>query len=281
MGPNFLGIGLERAGTSWVFAQLAAHPDIWVPPLKELHFWDVIDRPLEEGGAKVYEPRHSFHLKARLKHKVLPFLPLQKDRPELYLNSYLDNLKWDWRYFFGEMDEARYQRLFDPCFTGGKLCGEITPYYANITAETIKRIEQMNPQMRYILMLRDPAQRAWSAMIYHFVQIDKRRFESISEDEMLRWLAGPLAQSRSDTQGILETWQGAVPDERLFIDTFENIAMQPEALIQRLYEFLGVDAAFCPPAHLYKTKINKKTRPSYKMPDVVRAYLSDTYKDAA
>lgn len=281
LGPHFLGIGMERAGTSWVNAQLAAHPDIWVPPLKELHFWDVIDCPLEEGGAKVYEPRYNFHLKARLKHKALPFLSKKHGRPELYLNSYLENLKWDARYFFGTQNEEWYQRLFDPVFTGGRLCGEVTPYYANMTPEMIARIEVMNPHMRYILMLRDPAQRAWSALIYHFVQIDKRRFEDISEDEMLQWLAGPLAQSRSDTQGILDKWQSAVPDERLFIDTFENIATQPEALIERLYSFLSVDSKFLPPEDLYKAKINKRTQPSYKMPEVVRVFLSETYKDAA
>ncbi len=270
-GPDFLGIGMERAGTSWLFAQLAAHPDIWVPPLKELHFWDVID-----PQARQYEPRYNFHLKARLKHKLAPFVR-QENRPELYLNSYMQNLKWDWRYFTGAMDEGWYQRLFDPVFTGGRLSGEITPYYANITPETIARIEAMNSNMRYLLMIRDPASRVWSALIYHFVHLGKRGFSEITDDEMLSWLAAPLAETRSDIVGILETWQAAVPDERLFLGKFEDIEAAPETLIKSVYEFLGADSTFLPPSHLYQTKINAKMEEHYKIPARVKAFLVEHY----
>ena len=58
--PGFIGIGMERAGTSWLFTQLASHPDIWVPPLKEIHYFDVID-----PQAKFLDHRYSYHLKSR------------------------------------------------------------------------------------------------------------------------------------------------------------------------------------------------------------------------
>lgn len=38
--PGFLGIGAQKAGTTWLYAQLVRHPDI-VMPAKEVHFWDV------------------------------------------------------------------------------------------------------------------------------------------------------------------------------------------------------------------------------------------------
>jgi hypothetical protein len=39
--PTFLGIGAQRAGTTWAFECLAEHPDIYVPQEKELHFFYV------------------------------------------------------------------------------------------------------------------------------------------------------------------------------------------------------------------------------------------------
>ncbi|HEV8352586.1 MAG TPA: sulfotransferase [bacterium] len=38
--PDFLGIGAQRAGTTWLWKHLRGHPQIWTPRTKELHFFD-------------------------------------------------------------------------------------------------------------------------------------------------------------------------------------------------------------------------------------------------
>ena len=42
--PNFLLIGAQKCGTTWLAAMLAQHPDIFSPEIKELHFFDLKDR---------------------------------------------------------------------------------------------------------------------------------------------------------------------------------------------------------------------------------------------
>jgi len=37
---DFLGIGAQKAGTTWLFEHLSAHPQISFPAGKEIHFWD-------------------------------------------------------------------------------------------------------------------------------------------------------------------------------------------------------------------------------------------------
>jgi len=37
---NFLGIGAQKAGTTWLFERLQLHPAISFPGGKEVHFWD-------------------------------------------------------------------------------------------------------------------------------------------------------------------------------------------------------------------------------------------------
>lgn len=37
---TFLGIGAQKAGTTWLYEQLRQHPHIKFPKGKELHFWD-------------------------------------------------------------------------------------------------------------------------------------------------------------------------------------------------------------------------------------------------
>ncbi len=39
MKPHFIGIGAQKAGTSWLHACLYEHPDIYMPASKEIHFF--------------------------------------------------------------------------------------------------------------------------------------------------------------------------------------------------------------------------------------------------
>lgn len=44
--PNFLVIGAEKAGTTWLYARLAEHPDVYVPDTKEIHYFNEYDSNL-------------------------------------------------------------------------------------------------------------------------------------------------------------------------------------------------------------------------------------------
>ena len=44
--PDFLGIGAQKSGTTWLWANMLMHPNIYLPPNKEIHFFDL---HFEEG----------------------------------------------------------------------------------------------------------------------------------------------------------------------------------------------------------------------------------------
>lgn len=46
---NFMGIGAQKAGTTWLYEQLAAHPRIGFPGGKEVHYWDARRATLPES----------------------------------------------------------------------------------------------------------------------------------------------------------------------------------------------------------------------------------------
>ncbi|MAS41443.1 MAG: hypothetical protein CMK33_07000 [Porticoccaceae bacterium] len=46
---SFLGIGAQKAGTTWLYEQLAAHPQIGFPGGKEVHYWDARRTALPES----------------------------------------------------------------------------------------------------------------------------------------------------------------------------------------------------------------------------------------
>jgi hypothetical protein len=46
--PDFLGIGAQKAATTWLADNLRQHPGVFIPRLKEQHFWDrLLDRGLD------------------------------------------------------------------------------------------------------------------------------------------------------------------------------------------------------------------------------------------
>ena len=50
--PDFLGIGAQKAGTTWIHKNLSKHPDLYLPPEKEIHYWDI---QYKEMGIDWYE----------------------------------------------------------------------------------------------------------------------------------------------------------------------------------------------------------------------------------
>jgi hypothetical protein len=51
MYPNFLGIGAQKSGTTWLHDNLARHPQVWLPPVKEIHYFD---RPDLSLGSRLF-----------------------------------------------------------------------------------------------------------------------------------------------------------------------------------------------------------------------------------
>ena len=45
--PTFSVIGAEKAGTTWLYDRLRRHPDIFMPDVKELHYFNHRNSNLE------------------------------------------------------------------------------------------------------------------------------------------------------------------------------------------------------------------------------------------
>lgn len=55
---DFLGIGAQKAGTTWLAEMLALHPEIAFPAGKEVHFWDNPAVRENIDGYKALFPKH-------------------------------------------------------------------------------------------------------------------------------------------------------------------------------------------------------------------------------
>ncbi len=270
--PDFIGVGTERAGTSWVFSMIAHHPQSWVPPLKELHFLDAID-----PNVPCHKPRYKWQLTGRFKHKLAAFMKFPY-RPEFYKNSFFKYLLWDYYFFCKPVSFDWYRNLFKDTFTKGRIAGEYTPAYCNVAPVYIEKLLSLNPKMKFILILRDPVQQLRSSLIQNFVMIEGRDFQSVSEEEMMVWLSSSFAKHKSNLKDIVLKWQSHVPKDQLFLGAYEDIKNNPVTMIKNIYSFLGLDINFQPDDKFYKNKINNLTKPNYIIPDSIQNYIKDSVK---
>jgi hypothetical protein len=236
-GPAFLGIGAPRSGTTWLHAILSRHPDLWLPPIKELHYFDSIDPTLDEGfrtHRRGYRwLRHGGdRLTHYLAYPISPFVRRLRGRVKPVPG-------FDARYFFGDGSLDWYCSLFETGRRAGKLPGEITPAYSMLSTETIRRVHALNPDMKLIMILRNPMDRVWSNMA-RWMRDSNRGMDQVAREELIRRVRSGPNMRRSAYLENIGRWQEVFGESALFIGYFDDLRTQPRQMINRVCAFLGV-----------------------------------------
>lgn len=237
--PDFLGIGAQKAGTTWLHENLQCHPELYLPAEKELHFFDVryhkslsyYSAFFEAGRGKTkgeITPRYSILPLNRIRYirAIAPKLRLillmrnpidrawsqavmevvlrtkrsLKDVPELELYNHIRS--------HGSMHRGDYRRIL-----GNWL--KVFPreqVYLGFFEDIARRPQQLLTDVFVHLGVAPPAD--WSA--YPFTQVIHKgpelpippRYRQFlrnlyaSEIEILRgWLGGPTAEWLNDVEG--------------------------------------------------------------------------------
>jgi Sulfotransferase family len=220
--PDFLCIGAQKAGTSWLDRNLRRHPDLWLPPMKELQYFNHVHIP----SNRKWTTRQ------------------RRERGAQILRNYLDKHDpedWNLRHIArladitaGPVSDDWYGRIFTLA-KPGQLCGEVTPDYATLPEEGIRHLLGLSPKVRIILSLRDPIERSWS----HLRMIAQTR--SMNDMAELETMAANIDQlRRGDYPSMIANWRRFIPEDRFLIVFMDDIAAEPLRVMERVCDFLGV-----------------------------------------
>lgn len=124
--PDFLIIGPQRTGTTWLHAHLRVHPQILLSEPKELYFWS----SLETRDTKRFQSDELAH-----------YLRFFRDPPWLWAAKTALCLRR-----FGEWYRPRVR-------------GEATASYAAMAPAVIDELVALRPDVKAILMIRHPIER--------------------------------------------------------------------------------------------------------------------------
>jgi len=228
MYPDFLVIGAQKAGTTWLDRNLRDHPNVWLPPEKEIHYFDL--PPLLPFAALIGAPIRvaRYWTKARL----------IRDWAKVKEGS--QSLGWYIQYYFFPRTNFWYRSLFHP--SPGQICGEATPRYATLKENQISRINQMMPNLKIVYILRDPLDRMWSDMaMFQRPRFGGQGMKKTDQETIRNFLANPHNLAHSQYDRNISTWLKYYNAEQIFIGFQEEIRDCPQELLIRLARFLGID----------------------------------------
>jgi len=210
--PNFFIIGAQKAGTTSLYHYLKQHPQVYMSPIKEPFFFD-----------------HEINTKGQVVREAFggPGPPHVK---------------------FANIGE--YRTLFRGV-SGEKAIGEasVLYIYAPGTAERIKRYV---PEARLIALLRNPADRAYSAFL-HAVRIGREPLTDFAqalreEERRIRdnWHYVFHYRNRGFYHEQLKRYYEVFGREKVGVWLYEDLSYDPVGVVQSTLRFLGVDDTFTP-----------------------------------
>jgi hypothetical protein len=225
-------VGATKAGTSWLHDYLSGHPECHLRGMKELHYFDCHD--LGANWAKN-------DVKARIA-KVEEVLASAGPERAFTLAAKLADLKALLKLLQKPVDEAAYLAYLTEGRGEAKLVADVTPAYSLLSAERLRRMMGLLPDVRFLYMLRDPIARLWS----HVRMMARRRGGDgkVARGRAARILEGVIAGReaeiavRSDYRGALERLREAIDPARLMVAFYEELLTAPG--IGALCAFLGI-----------------------------------------
>ncbi len=210
--PDFLCIGAHKGGTTWLYQQLDSHPDFWMPPFKELHYFDQLSNVERASSPRCRDERDLRFLESIKNLSAKPYIDLE-----------------------------HYARLFEA--KGSLLSGDISPNYSTLSNEVIRQVAGYFPTLKVIFLARDPVERVWShlSMEVRYRQIEP--FDVTNIDEVNRNLVRRGLLLRSYPSAVVARWKRHVQPDRFRIYFFDDLQGNPTELRRSILRFLDADPA--------------------------------------
>jgi hypothetical protein len=231
--PNFLIIGVAKAGTSSLYAYLGQHPQIFVSPVRAPNFFGLGEQPLPRYGGPV--PQRAI---------AAPTL-------------------------------AQYSALFAGA-QAARAVGEGSSFF-NFTPRAAVRIQHYRPDARLLLLLRQPAERAYSQYLYarRLGWEPAPTFAAALAEEARRkaddWFPFLRYVESSHYAPTLRAFLDHFPPNQIYIARFEDFVRNTVTVMRQIYQFLGVAPDFTPDVSIKRNPAHVGLAPWLRSPWNVRA----------
>lgn len=256
----FVCIGAQKSGTTWLARMLAGHPDLFVTPVKEIHYFDHVAGITEHLSRKKRRSRY---------RKYHQRMWTQWSR----FTEHRGQWSWYRDYMASPIDDAWYQRLFRH---RGKatFAGEVTPEYAILGAKGLAHIRRLAPDARVLFIMRNPVERTWSQVLH---QCRARGLDANRQttEAIIAMLGETRFGELGDYAATLDDMAAVFGPEQSLALFYEEMHADRLAALKQVCQFIGTGF------HAdYFSELGRRFNRSQEaaLPDSVRAHLRDMYR---
>ncbi len=229
--PNlFLSAGAMKTGTTWLYANLKNHPDIYFTPEKEIHYF------ANKAGIE----NQLSHRNRILKFKAFTKKYIDKNPKEL--SKHLPNIYWYAGYArTPNINDNWYKSLFSLRGRKKKFCTDFSNLYCQMPSSSWKEVYNIADNLKVIYTLRDPLDRIWSHYKFHMKWIGREKdvlkagFPLFKKTIDQRWF---WVNAEYDKNYV--NMRDGLRDEDFGLLYFEDFRKKPRAELFTLFEFLGI-----------------------------------------
>ncbi|MTH78970.1 sulfotransferase family protein [Paracoccus aestuariivivens] len=221
--PDFLGIGAQKAGTTWLSQMLSQHPEIWTPPFKEVQFFNY--RFVEEH--RKWLPWHYKRAKISIQKR---WDEKGEDVPE-HIQKYLHRVTREPMF-----TNHWYKTVFAPAPENTRTL-DVTPEYSTLPEEGVEFISNFLPNAKFIYIIRHPVDRAISQLK---MNLTRARRKPDSVEAWLTEVEDPVLIDRGDYKTYVPRWNSRFAADRMLYLPFGMIARDPLGLLRRVETFLDL-----------------------------------------
>lgn len=233
--PDFICVGPPKTATTWLFALFKKHPEVWVPPVKEVqYFWgfgkhnNLPTNLIRKISRVLFGYTNKRWKKRYFKERYL----LYKSYPKMIWTKYF---LWDLFYIFFPPSPFWYKCLFPS--RDNIITGDLSPTYSMMTSRQIKRIAKHYPNLKIIITLRDPIERVWSD-----VKMDlSYRNVSLNADILIDTIE--RLSKRYDYTKIVSEWQMEFGSSQVKYFYYDKLVESPEHYFKDICDFLEIESA--------------------------------------
>lgn len=170
---------------------------------------------------------------------------------------------------------------------GDRMVGEITPRYASMPPSRVRIVRRLLPDVRLVLLLRNPIDRAWSHAVMKLSRERGVPIGQVPDAQIVEHLTGPVSRACGDYPAILDTWLSVFDDDQLLVAFYDDIAAAPKDLFRRVLDHIGartdVDWSVFPLQQVIDRGIpgrpdEFRTTTGPRVPDRFRELLAEIYE---
>jgi hypothetical protein len=161
-----------------------------------------------------------------------------KERRRVGLKRLLSLDPWLIEYWLRARSDEWYARLFRDAQAKGLIAGEITPAYATLNEDVLRRMQRLNNKIKLIFVMRDPVERAWSAVNN---AAKKGAADASTVESSVKRARESGAAARSAYADTIRRLEAVFPASQIHYCFFDDLRDQPETLTSSVLSFLGVE----------------------------------------